>query len=258
MHGNNKKWWPGRRPAPALVVAMVALFVSLQQTGLASRALQAAGCNCATSKDIVNNSLTGADIKNGSLTKRDLRKGTIPSPGRTVGAKGEKGDAGSPGPKGEKGDPGAPGAKGERGEPGLPGAKGEPGAPGATGATGPAGPAGTNGTNGKDGTNGTNGNDGQRGPAGPSVRHVGETTATVPGRDLFASGKATATATCNGQVVGGGLSTTVPPPASPGHELVLVNESGPSGGNGWRVKVENGWGHAVTLKVYAICIPFPS
>lgn len=259
MHGNKKKWWPGRRPSPALVVAMVALFVSLQQTGLASRALQAAGCNCATSRDIVNNSLTGADIKNGSLTKRDLRKGTIPGPIRNVAAKGEKGDSGPAGPKGDKGDPGAPGAKGERGEPGVPGAKGEPGAPGATGATGPAGPAGTNGTNGKDGTNGTAGPagpagpTGPRGPAGPSVRHVGEKIVTVQGH-----AKTGGTATCNGQVVGGGLITSVDGATHPDYELVLVNQSGPQGGNGWNVKVENHWGHAVTLKVYAICIPFPS
>jgi Collagen triple helix repeat (20 copies) len=172
MHGNKKKWWPGRRPSPALVVAMVALFVSLQQTGLASRALQAAGCNCATSRDIVNNSLTGVDIKNGSLTKRDLRKGTIPSPIRNVAVKGEKGDQGQPGPKGEqgltgaKGDPGAPGAKGDPGPPGAKGDKGDPGAPGAKGDPGPPGAKGDKGDPGSPGAKGDPGAPGVKGDTG--------------------------------------------------------------------------------------------
>ena len=55
---------------------MIALFVALTQTGLASRtvALVQAGCNCANSSDIVNNSLTSVDIKNGSLLKKDFKR----------------------------------------------------------------------------------------------------------------------------------------------------------------------------------------
>ena len=70
-----------RLPSPALIVAMVALFVAFTQTGLAARTvdLVQAGCNCANSSDIVNNSLTSVDIKNGSLLKKDFKKGQIPA-----------------------------------------------------------------------------------------------------------------------------------------------------------------------------------
>jgi Collagen triple helix repeat (20 copies) len=116
------KWF--RVPSPALIVAMVALFVALTQTGLASRAVQAvqAGCNCANSSDIVNNSLTSVDIKNGSLLKKDFKKGQIRAgprgPRGPAGANGANGAPGPQGPKGDRGDPGTPGAPGAAGEPG--------------------------------------------------------------------------------------------------------------------------------------------
>jgi hypothetical protein len=104
-----RKWM--RLPSPALIVAMVALFVAFTQTGLAARTvdLVQAGCNCANSSDIVNNSLTSADIKNGSLLKKDFKKGQIPSGPR--GARGPAGANGAPGPQGPAG-PGGPGGPG--------------------------------------------------------------------------------------------------------------------------------------------------
>jgi len=61
-----------RRPSPALVVAMVALFVAL---GGSAYALTITGGN------VKNGSLTGADIRNRSLTQTDLKgralKGTL-------------------------------------------------------------------------------------------------------------------------------------------------------------------------------------
>jgi Collagen triple helix repeat (20 copies) len=119
-----RKWLPRRAPSPALVVAMVALFAALTQTGLASQALQAAGCNCGNSSDIVNNSLTGADIKDGSLTKKEFKKGAIPTLPRVIRAVGPKGNPGSPGAKGDAGAAGTPGAKGDKGDKGDPGARG--------------------------------------------------------------------------------------------------------------------------------------
>jgi hypothetical protein len=118
-----RKWL--RLPSPALIVAMIALFVALTQTGLASRAVQAvqAGCNCANSSDIINNSLVSADIKNGSLLKKDFKKGQIPA-----GARGARGPAGPAGPAG----PGGPAG------PAGPGGPGGPGGP--PGPQGPAGP----------------------------------------------------------------------------------------------------------------------
>jgi hypothetical protein len=188
-----------------LIVAMIALFAALTQTGLASQALSAVGCDCATSKDIVDGSLTGIDIKNKSLTPKDF-KGSVVGPG---GPKGDTGAAGSPGAKGDKGDKGDPGSSG------LQGPKGD---------------------------KGDKGDRGDQGAPGPNVRHVGQVTVTV---NANSSGQATAT--CTGQVVGGGLRTS---------KEVLVNESGPSGTAGWFVKVENRWlFDAVNLTVYAICIP---
>jgi hypothetical protein len=119
-----RKWLPRRLPSPALVVAMIALFAALTQTGLAGQALRAANCNCGDSSDIVNNSLTGADIRDGSLAKKDFKKGAIPALPRVIRAAGPKGDAGTPGAKGDPGAPGAPGVKGDTGAKGDPGARG--------------------------------------------------------------------------------------------------------------------------------------
>jgi Collagen triple helix repeat (20 copies) len=113
-----RKWF--RLPSPALIVAMIALFVALTQTSLASRAVQAvqAGCNCANSSDIVNNSLVSADIKNGSLLKKDFKKGQVPA-----------------GRRGPRGAPGANGANGANGAQGPPGPQGNPGPQGPEGPT---------------------------------------------------------------------------------------------------------------------------
>jgi hypothetical protein len=117
-NAKKRKWF--RLPSPALIVAMIALFVALTQTSLAAKAVQAvqAGCNCANSSDIVNNSLVSADIKNGSLLKKDFKKGQIPA-----------------GPRGRRGAPGANGANGAQGPPGPPGPQGNPGPQGPEGPT---------------------------------------------------------------------------------------------------------------------------
>ena len=115
-----RKWV--RLPSPALIVAMIALFVALTQTGLASRAVRATvgnPCNCAGSGDIVNNSLVSADIKNGSLLKKDFKKGQIPAgprgPRGLAGANGAQGPAGPAGPGGPGGPGGPPGPAGPEG-----------------------------------------------------------------------------------------------------------------------------------------------
>ena len=111
-----RKWL--RMPSPALIVAMVALFIALTQTGLAGRALRAADppCNCAGSGDIINNSLTSVDIKNGSLLRKDFKKGQISAGARgprgLTGAAGANGAPGAQGPQGPKGDAGPQGAPG--------------------------------------------------------------------------------------------------------------------------------------------------
>jgi hypothetical protein len=112
MEPKRKWFW---LPSPALIVAMVALFVALTQTGLAARTvdLVQAGCNCANSSDIVNNSLTSADIKNGSLLKKDFKKGQVPAGSR--GPRGASGANGAPGPAGPAGPAGPGGPQGPQG-----------------------------------------------------------------------------------------------------------------------------------------------
>jgi hypothetical protein len=94
------------RQSPAMVVAMVALFVALSGTAVATTSALIGGNQIKNSSiagiDIKNNSLTGADVKNKSLTAADFR-GSI---------RGARGAAGTPGP------PGAQGAQGIQGPPG--------------------------------------------------------------------------------------------------------------------------------------------
>lgn len=69
------------RQSPAMVVAMVALFVALTGTAVATTSALVTGAQ------IKNNSITGLDVKNKSLTARDF--GSWPSrsgrPGRSYG-----------------------------------------------------------------------------------------------------------------------------------------------------------------------------
>jgi hypothetical protein len=80
------------RVSPALVIAMLALFVALTGTAVATTSALITG------KQIKNSSITGLDVKNKSLTPKDF-KGSVRGPRGLTGPKGDKGD---------KGDPGAP------------------------------------------------------------------------------------------------------------------------------------------------------
>lgn len=62
-----------RRPSPALVIALIALFVSLGGTGYAALTI--------TGRNVKNRSLTGADVKRDSLGGAEIREarlGTVP------------------------------------------------------------------------------------------------------------------------------------------------------------------------------------
>jgi hypothetical protein len=87
--------------SPAMVVAMVALFIALTGTAVATTSALITG------RQIANGSITGLDVKNRSLTPRDFR-GSVRGP---RGLRGLTGVAGAPGAKGDKGD------KGDKGEP---------------------------------------------------------------------------------------------------------------------------------------------
>jgi hypothetical protein len=86
------------RQSPAMVVAMLALFVALTGTAVATTSALITG------NQIRNSSITGLDVKNKSLTPRDFR-GSVRGP---RGLRGLTGATGAKGDKGDKGDPGAP------------------------------------------------------------------------------------------------------------------------------------------------------
>lgn len=93
------------RVSPAMVVAVIALFVALTGTAVATTSVLITG------KQIKNGSITGLDIKNKSVTARDI-KGQL---------RGVRGLSGTPGAKGDKGDRGDKGDAGAKGDPGITG-----------------------------------------------------------------------------------------------------------------------------------------
>ena len=88
---------PKRRPQPALVISLVALFVALGGTSYA--AVTITGRNVAdgslSGTDIKNGSLRGTDVRNGSLTAGDLSSKTISSLRGSTGATGPTGPTGT-------------------------------------------------------------------------------------------------------------------------------------------------------------------
>jgi hypothetical protein len=91
------------RPSPALVVACLALAVSLSGVGYAATVLPRASVgtaqlkrNAVKARQLAPNAVRSAHVLNGSLLVEDFKAGQIPQ-----GPKGDKGD------KGEKGAPGA-------------------------------------------------------------------------------------------------------------------------------------------------------
>ena len=101
-----------RRPSPAMVVALIALFVALGGTSYAvvagSIGTREIRDNSIRSKDIRNGDLRGEDIKNATLTPKDLSANASaglqrPGPQGPPGAQGQlglQGPSGSQGPAG--------------------------------------------------------------------------------------------------------------------------------------------------------------
>jgi hypothetical protein len=92
------------RPSPALVVALIALFVALGGTGYAVSKLPP-------------NSVGTAQVKDHSLLRKDFKNGQV-----LRGPRGPEGPAGEEGPEGEPGLDGEDGFDGEDGAPGPPAA----------------------------------------------------------------------------------------------------------------------------------------
>src|SRR4051794_38515536 len=78
-----------RRPSPALVISLVALFLSLGGVGYAALRI--------TGKDVVDGSLTGKDVANHSLRANDFKRGDLPAGARgPQGLQGLQGTQGTP------------------------------------------------------------------------------------------------------------------------------------------------------------------
>lgn len=99
-----------RLPSPALIIASVALLLSLTGGAMAGALITGKQIkdNSVASADITNNSLGTVDVKNESLTTTDVKNGTL----RKVDFAAGQLPAGAPGPAGEPGAPGTPGISG--------------------------------------------------------------------------------------------------------------------------------------------------
>ncbi len=101
------------RFSPALVVATIALAVSLGGTGYAAFKLPAGSVGPAQLK---NGAVTSLKVRNGTLLKADFKPGQFPVALRgTVGPQGPAGPQGLAGPQGQKGDKGDAGPQGVAG-----------------------------------------------------------------------------------------------------------------------------------------------
>jgi hypothetical protein len=143
---------------PALIVAMIALFVAA--TGGAVAAGVVPFARHAHSADMASNA-----NKLGGKTLAQIKASLAGAPGPQgqQGAAGAQGAQGPQGAGGGRGDAGPQGAAGPKGDTGPQGPKGDEGP---QGAVGPAGPKGDTGATGAQGTKGDTGTTGAQGPKG--------------------------------------------------------------------------------------------
>ncbi len=99
-----------RRPTPATVISLIALFVALGGTTYAAATIGSAQIknNSIKSKDIRKGAVSSSDLKNGGVRSVDVQNGALkaqdfatgelkPGPQGPQGVKGDKGDTGQPG-----------------------------------------------------------------------------------------------------------------------------------------------------------------
>jgi len=96
-----------RRPSPAMVVALVALFVALGGAAYATTQLPK---NSVGPRQLKKNAVTSPKVKDHSLLAKDFKSGQLP--------RGPRGPKGANGPRGPKGDTGQQGPKGDAGQQG--------------------------------------------------------------------------------------------------------------------------------------------
>jgi CARDB protein len=116
-----------RFPAPATIIACVALLAALAGTATAAGLITGAQVQngSLSGLDLRNGSVGGVDVTNGSLTTFDIRDHTLRAvdfaPGVLKAGVGAPGSAGPQGPPGPPGQQGPPGQNGQQGSPGLAG-----------------------------------------------------------------------------------------------------------------------------------------
>jgi hypothetical protein len=87
------------KASPAMVVACLALLVSL--TGTSVAAVSQLARNSVGTPQLKNNAVNSAKVRNGSLLRADFRRGQIPAgPAGPAGPPGQAGPAGPAGPPG--------------------------------------------------------------------------------------------------------------------------------------------------------------
>jgi hypothetical protein len=97
-----------RRPSPALVVAVIALFVALGGTGYAAFKLPN---NSVGANQIKDGAVGSSEVRDRSLLSSDFKQGQLPAgPQGPMGATGATGAQGLTGPQGENGIAGRDGA----------------------------------------------------------------------------------------------------------------------------------------------------
>lgn len=102
-----------RRPSPAMIVACLALGVSLSGIGYAATVLPR---NSVGTAQLQANAVVSGKVRNGTLMRADFKTGQVPA-----GPQGAKGDTGVKGDKGDNGDKGDKGEPGPAGRPGISG-----------------------------------------------------------------------------------------------------------------------------------------
>ena len=220
------------RPSPAMIVALIALFIALASGAYAAVTIPANSVGTAQLKDgavtarkLHNGAFTAAKIAFGTLLAKDFKAGQLPTAGR--GENGPRGPEGGAGPAGSAGATGATGAGA-----GTTGATGPTGSPGATGATGAGG--------------GTTGATGATGTPGIADFYVVEKTITVP---ASGSGPASQTAACSsGDVASGGGYTL-----SSASEVEVFQDEPATEDKGWKVAMVKKIGTEQTGSVWAVC-----
>jgi hypothetical protein len=102
-----------RMPSPAMMVALLALFVGLSSGAYATAKYKHGPKGIVNAQDIAYNTITGAEVKNGSLLPADMNSTVFRK------LKGTRGAAGPAGPQGPAGPAGPGGPAGPAGPAGL-------------------------------------------------------------------------------------------------------------------------------------------